>query len=359
MKSTRGLVPMVVGTALTACSPSTDSASDGGLVMHSKKWMLRRTATCRRIPKDSPACVDDLVGVFVDATNGKDTNAGTKSAPMQTIGAALGKTATLKRLYVCEGTYSEDVTLDASHDGVSIYGGWKCADWSYSGNRPVIGKTSPAFTLSALSKPVVVEDINVEAEAATTDGGSSIGVFVNGTTVTFKRTTFAASAAKAGLSGTTPSKYSAAAQSGANGSGAGGTTPITCTCTNANSSTGGGGGPLAGGGGDGTASPTVGSPNGGLGGSSSCTDGDAGANGAATASGAGSTKNGALSASGWDRGDTATAGTAGHPAQGGGGGGGKSVFGGGGGGCGGCGGGGGTAGMNGGSASRWSPSMES
>ncbi len=55
-------------------------------------------------PKDSPACVADSVGVFVDATNGKDSNAGTKEAPMQTIAAALGKTGALKRLYVCEGT---------------------------------------------------------------------------------------------------------------------------------------------------------------------------------------------------------------------------------------------------------------
>src|SRR5450432_599909 len=103
-------------------------------------------------PKDSPTCVADSVGIFVDATNGKDSNPGTKISPMQTIAAALGKTsAQQSRLYVCEGTYAEDVLLDASHDGVSIYGGWKCADWSYSGNKPVIGKTSPAMTLSALT----------------------------------------------------------------------------------------------------------------------------------------------------------------------------------------------------------------
>ena len=96
-------------------------------------------------PKDSPACVDDSVGVFVDATNGKDANAGTKAAPLQTITTALTKAdAQHVRLYVCEGTYAEDVVVDATHNG-SIYGGWKCADWTYSGNKPVIGKTQNAF----------------------------------------------------------------------------------------------------------------------------------------------------------------------------------------------------------------------
>ena len=86
---------------------------------------------------------------------------------MQTIGAALGKTGALKRLYVCEGTYAEDVTLDASHDGLSIYGGWKCADWSYSGNKPVIGKTQNAFKIDSLTKAVTVEDVEVDALMAT------------------------------------------------------------------------------------------------------------------------------------------------------------------------------------------------
>ncbi len=93
-------------------------------------------------PKDSPACVADGFGIFVDATNGKDSNTGTKEAPVQTITHALdiAKGQNLKRLYVCEGTYGEDVTIDPGHDGISIFGGSTCNDWTYSGTQPVIGK---------------------------------------------------------------------------------------------------------------------------------------------------------------------------------------------------------------------------
>src|SRR5690348_15274685 len=39
-------------------------------------------------PKDSPACVDSTVGVFVDSTK-SDTNDGSKAKPVATIGKAL------------------------------------------------------------------------------------------------------------------------------------------------------------------------------------------------------------------------------------------------------------------------------
>ena len=58
-----------------------------------------------REAKDSPACVDDAVGVFVDGTTGLDTNAGTKLSPVKSIGAALGKLGNKPRVYVCAGTY--------------------------------------------------------------------------------------------------------------------------------------------------------------------------------------------------------------------------------------------------------------
>src|SRR6185503_5893816 len=114
-------------------------------------------------PKDSPACVDDSVGVFVDATSGKDSNAGTKEAPVKTIGAALAKIGSFTRVYVCEGSYAEDLLLDSSHDGVSLFGGWKCSDWSYSGGKPVVGATQLAAKLDALTKSVTISDIEFAA----------------------------------------------------------------------------------------------------------------------------------------------------------------------------------------------------
>ena len=40
-------------------------------------------------PKDNPSCVNDAYGVFVDATNGSDSNDGTKAQPFKTIAKAL------------------------------------------------------------------------------------------------------------------------------------------------------------------------------------------------------------------------------------------------------------------------------
>ncbi len=44
-------------------------------------------------------------------------------------------------------------------DGISIYGGWKCADWSYSGNKASVGKTSLAAKLYSLTTGVTLEDL--------------------------------------------------------------------------------------------------------------------------------------------------------------------------------------------------------
>src|SRR5258708_4004684 len=40
-------------------------------------------------PAFSPACIDDGIGVFVDASSGDDMNAGTKAKPFKTIGKAV------------------------------------------------------------------------------------------------------------------------------------------------------------------------------------------------------------------------------------------------------------------------------
>jgi hypothetical protein len=54
---------------------------------------------------DSPACVDDGIGVFVNATAGSDSNLGTKAMPFKTIGYAIQKAGAKPRVYICEGTY--------------------------------------------------------------------------------------------------------------------------------------------------------------------------------------------------------------------------------------------------------------
>ncbi|HVJ94054.1 MAG TPA: hypothetical protein VM580_29900, partial [Labilithrix sp.] len=65
-----------------------------------------------RGPKESPACVDESVGVFVSA-RGDDGAAGTKSEPVRSIGKGLEVAAErgVPRVYVCEGKYDAGVEL--------------------------------------------------------------------------------------------------------------------------------------------------------------------------------------------------------------------------------------------------------
>ena len=121
-----------------------------------------------REPKDSTACVADSVGVFV-STMGDDTNPGTRTKPVRTIAAGLGKLNGLTRLYVCAGPYPEDVILDSGHDGTSIYGGWKCSDWTYDASSvPTIGKGTLALKVDGVSKPMVLSDLAFISADATT-----------------------------------------------------------------------------------------------------------------------------------------------------------------------------------------------
>ena len=303
-----------------------------------------------KAPKDSPACVDDGVGIFVSPT-GSDGGSGTKAAPVKTIAKALA-IAGPKRVYVCEGTYDEAVAIGAA---ASVYGGFSCA-WTVTGARPKLAPSKGvALAVTKVTGAVVVQDLEIVGAADPgTPGDSAIAAFVSeSTNVTFRNVVLTAKDGVAADTGAGRSNYAGAAKDGANASGATAGVATTCTCTDSTSSTGGAGASGAGAGlQDGSASPAVGGSNSGLTGLTTCTDGQVGANGAAGAVGAAPTTAGTLSASGWSSAATGPAAPNGKPAQGGGGGGAKTnaSVAGGGGGCGGCGGAGGGAGNNGGSS---------
>jgi hypothetical protein len=49
------------------------------------------------------------------------------SAPFATVSRGILAAASgLRRVYVCAATYAEDVVIDASANGVSVYGGLSC-----------------------------------------------------------------------------------------------------------------------------------------------------------------------------------------------------------------------------------------
>ncbi|MGH7286298.1 MAG: hypothetical protein ACRELY_32675 [Polyangiaceae bacterium] len=313
-------------------------------------------------PKDSAACVDDSIGIFVSAS-GSDSNVGSKASPMKTIGAALGKiTSQHVRVYVCDGTYAEPVKVTSA---VGIYGGFACADWSYASTLPKVGPATTGYALDVenVSGAVVVEDLELDAPAGQNPGDSSIAVFVSqSTNVLLRRVTAKSGDGAAGADAVATSNYDAdagAALTGNNASGDIGGLTKDCSpvCANAIGSLGGQGGQANMNGADG-GPPTVVSASGhdGQGGiQPGCNIGphqgadapaaDGGASGAARA--------GSLSASGWQS-EQAAIGLTAAPGQGGGGGGGGSAAastgGGGGGGCGGCGGEGGGDGGSGGSS---------
>lgn len=304
-------------------------------------------------PKDSLACVADSVGMFVDGTNGNDTTGdGSKVKPMKTIGKALEKVTNKPRIYICEGTYAEDVVLDASHDGVSLYGGWKCADWSYSGGKPVVGKGTLALKVDSVKSGTTIADLDVKSADAAVAGQSSVAAFVNASDkVSFLRDKLEAGAGNGGADGvlvpyTYPTALSLKGNAAIDDNNPG--LENATTCPSGAVTTGGKGGkagfdgepgkPAAAGGIAGTVSACQ----------TTNAGGGTGSIGVSSPTADGAKSIGDLTASGWSA-KGGLDGVPGAPGQGGGGGGGYQGSGGGGG-AGGCGGAGGPSGKGGGSS---------
>lgn len=299
-------------------------------------------------PKDSLACVDDSVGVFVDASASAAGADGTKAHPFQTISKALdgAKAKNVPRIYVCAGNYPEDVLLDGGHDGLSIYGGFACNTWQYSGARPVVGKTSLAFKVDNLQKPTVIADLLLHAADGKTPGESSIACLVNiVSSATFNRVRFEAGTGKAGQS-FDPTPAAMPASSGNNATTTSGAPQCENTCPDGKS-IGGNGGDV----GFNNASPGQPQLGGGNMGQLGMSCGSGGGGGSGTAGTAGADMGGAQSLGKMQPGAWAPTnggtGVDGSRGQGGGGGAGRQG-GGGSGGCGGCGGKGGGGGGGGG-----------
>lgn len=334
-----------------------DSTTDGGGDPAPPPIMGKPPAGCDVAAelKDSPVCIDDGLGVFVSPA-GDDATSGTKAKPVKTIGKALELAAVRKlpRLYVCAGTYAENVAITAQ---VALYGGLSCA-WAPADARPKIAPpTDVALRVTKVGAPVLVVDADVVGSAdAAAPGDSAIAVFVSeSTNVAFRRVNLTARNATAGATGATSSNYvSVAAPNGSMGAIAG-TDETKWGCADKKTLSycpGGAAATDVGRGGDGRAFPMVGVANGGASGFFTCAAGTVGAGGLSHAAGGGSRSPGALTAAGWVTTSVGTAGEFGDPAQGGGGAGGQKdgQYGGGGGGCGGCGGAGGGPGTNGGSS---------
>jgi hypothetical protein len=322
------------------------------------------------LPSDAadPCILTSQFGTFV-ATTGSDTpGGGTPNAPYATLSYALAHLAGTSRVYVCDGTYSDRVTISSA---VGIYGGLSCArgNWSYVGGKANMISTSPAgapaLTVSSVTGLVQIEDMGFESQNATGldsagNGLSSIAVLVNvSSNVSLVRCALNAGngASASPTKPATGANYSngTTAPAGSPGSGSaggvGGSTTGAGACVYGSSAGGTGDLTPLGTGTDGSSTPAAsvgGSPFDGKGGTES-TSGDSGASGAAGSPGVAAVSHGTLSMSGWTPSGGGNGGP-GNPGQGGGGGGLGDSGGGPGAGSGGCGGAGGAGGTGGGAS---------
>ena len=276
--------------------------------------------------KDSPACVDDAVGIFVDGANGSDANAGTKASPAKTIGAALGKLAGKPRVYICEGTYGEHVRVAAT---ASLIGGFECGGWRYTGAKPRVTPEDKgtALDVRAAGAEIEISDMVLEARDATEASESSIAVFVANTSkVSFRRVGITAGVGQKGADATSAAAFSpASAPSGTSGAGPGaGAETKNEACMTSIGGAGGKDGATSGGSGVIAIAPVYPDGNTGAGGTAgpTCNAGGGGSDGAygvAGAAGVGAATAGVVDPPGWKPADGVSGGAGGN-GQGGGGG---------------------------------------
>jgi hypothetical protein len=319
-------------------------------------------------PDASPAAGGCITGgVFVSTTGTDAPGAGTAGAPFATVSYALANLGTSTSVYVCGGTYTDQITI---HTAVSLYGGMACSGgvWSYQPSSMVrIAGTSSSFVLKidAQQATVDVEDLEFDGTAASLPGSSSVAVWVNATpNATLHRVSATGGPGAAGSPGfDVVSNYgtpTAATAGNANGGGSGGIVH----CFDGSMSVGGaGGGPALASGGlpqyvspipigiNGAGGQSQGACQGGGGSGTPGSDGQGGTGGPGVAPETGLPPLGVfvLATSSWQPG-AGSPGLAGSPGQGGGGGDLGSGGAGGGGGAGGCGGAGGRGGGGGGAS---------
>ena len=329
------------------CDPSASSGSsgDGG---EDSDVKVPEGCELSKPVKESPKCIDGDIGVFVSAS-GEDAATGKKDAPVRTIakGIELAARDGRPRVYVCDGQYPAGIELKVR---VSIVGGLDCS-WNPADKRPIISPAKGTAVRISKVSGISLQDLEVIGAAdPNIPGDSAISIFVSeATDVKFRGLVVRAGDATNAVTAGTKSNWTGLATVGATAAMGGG--GPSCSCLDGTSSSkGGNGGAIGLGGTTGSATPSVGMPNGG-GGGDSCLQGGDGEHGGAGTGGEGALKSGTLSNVAWTNLVDAKPGLAGGPGQGGGGGGGRNgVTGGGGGGCGGCGGGGGEPGLNGGSS---------
>ena len=160
------------------------------------------------LPRDSPCVIHEDYGVFVSPLGNTIANCGTREKPCGTVRRAITNALDEgKRVYVCgsAGDYAENLAIDEEMDGVVLFGGFDCYDWSY---RPeaVSARIQPtmgaALVVEGLVKGLVVYDFEFTATDATDPGMSSITAIVrNSNGVVFHNVVFVSGKGGDGVDG--------------------------------------------------------------------------------------------------------------------------------------------------------------
>jgi hypothetical protein len=350
-------------TLLLACNSSPGDNCDAGCVTDGGSTPPISGGGCdtSKPPSQGGCAVDDTDGYFV-SPSGSDTASGAKATPFKTVGkgvAAATATPLKPNVYVCAGTYPENLVIQGTPAGVALHGGFDCTSWAQVNAPTTVSPpyvtNPPPYPLHVLGAAALVESMTLIAPDVTDPGVSSLAVLIDSSVgVTFRRATVLAGKAGDGVTPTAPQPV-VAALNGNNGAFQVYGAMISCSCTTDVSIGGQGGGTTTDGG---LAEPEAGAPivNGDMtkgqpgtqGGSPGCNGGN-GSDGLAGKTGNSTGTYGGLTPGGWKP-SPGGAGIVGGTAQGGAGGwwnvGSPAICGGGGacGGCGGAGGGGGSGG---------------
>jgi hypothetical protein len=138
------------------------------------------------VPSDENQTVADGCGVFVSSSLAKDDSGdGSQAKPFKTLTAAVEQAGGKgKPVYACAEEFVGSVRLAS---GIAIYGGLDCEDgWTYVGTATksvLVGDVDEvALTIAKSAGGAEVVDFRIQGVDATTPGGSSIAVLVDGVT---------------------------------------------------------------------------------------------------------------------------------------------------------------------------------
>lgn len=170
-------IAVVTALVVVGCGDNGNRGYSDGGVVDSGMPQLPVDAPSPPIDTMIPGCDRLCTGIFV-APNGNDGAAGTKTAPLRTIGAGITKAASIaprEPVYVQVGTYDEAIEMRA---GVMVTGGFD-ASWrdTTTAVTEIVG-LPPAVTFRALTAQTALARVTVRSADSVEIGGSSIAVLV-------------------------------------------------------------------------------------------------------------------------------------------------------------------------------------